>query len=367
MNIKKLIEKVTENWSVKILCFALAVFIYMFHIISMLDRKSLIVPLNVVADGILVPLDALPQNIKVTVRAKSDVIATITSSGISAQLYLTDFTEPGVYDVPISVSLSNELMLVEPLEVFVKPDKIPVLLDKKVQKYLSVEPSISGEPSHGYVIHSVSVVPSSVKVVGPASIVEKTECIYTDKVNVKGASKGLSAVVGLDSTIKILTVLPEEDFRVTVAIEEAKTSATFKDITPHILHLNDDLLINSAVPSVSFTIEGSVSQLEKYKLTDSTVSLDCASILQDGEYTLPFIFSLPQGLSVGEYSPKTALLAVIVKNPVLSEDETDIDDNFEELDALKDIPEVDATTDVQNKNDNDGDVNDDNKEEGEIL
>lgn len=366
MNIKKLIEKVTENWIAKILCFALAVLIYMFHIVSMLDRKSLTVPLNVVADGILVPLEALPQNIKVTVRAKSDIIATITSAGISAQVYLTNFTEPGVYNVPISVSLSSELMLVEPLEVFVKPDKIPVLLDKKVQKYLSVEPSISGEPAHGYSINSVSVVPSSVKVVGPASIVEKTESIYTEKVNVKGASKGLSAVVGLDSTIKILTVLPEEDFRVTVAIEEAKTSAVFKDITPNILHLNDDLLLNSVVPSVSFTIEGPVSLLEKYKLADSTVSLDCASILKDGEYNLPFAFSLPQGLSVSEYSPKTALLAVILKNPVLPEDETHINDNFEEFDALKEISESDAAKDVQNKNDND-DVSDDNKEKGDAL
>ena len=377
MSINKLIEKVTEDWIAKIVCLALAVLIYVFHIVSLLDRKSLTVPLNVVADGILFPLNEIPQNIKVNVRAKSDVIATITSSGISAYLYLTDYTEEGVYNVPVNISLSNELMLVEPLEVFVNPDRISVTLDKKVQKYLPVEPSVSGEPEHGYVIQSVSVVPSSVKVVGPASIVEKTESIYTEKVNVKGAAKGLSAVVGLDSAVKVLEVLPEENFRVTVAIAEEKSSASFKDITPRVMHLSDGLLVESVIPAVSFTVEGPVSVLEKYKPSDSTVFLNCASILSSGEYTVALDFTVPQSLSLVDYSPKSVLLTVIPKNPVSTEethsdstvDEHENSDGLLEIDGTEDAQDgdvkVDADKDDQEKNE-DGDVSVDGKEEGDV-
>ena len=190
MNIKKLIEKISDNWAAKIICFALAIFIYIFHQVALLDKKTFSVPLKVESEGLLTPSSQIPPYVKVSVRTKSDSISAVSSAGIKAYLYLEEYTEPGIYSVPVSLKLSSDLMLVEPLEISVKPEILRVELDEKIQKYIPVEPSVSGEVEKGYKISAMEVVPSTVKVVGPSRIVNKMKRVYTAKVNVKGAATG---------------------------------------------------------------------------------------------------------------------------------------------------------------------------------
>ena len=134
MNIKKLIEKISDNWAAKIICFALAIFIYIFHQVALLDKKTFSVPLKVESEGLLTPSSQIPPYVKVSVRTKSDSISAVSSAGIKAYLYLEEYTEPGIYSVPVSLKLSSDLMLVEPLEISVKPEILRVELDEKIQK-----------------------------------------------------------------------------------------------------------------------------------------------------------------------------------------------------------------------------------------
>lgn len=320
MNIKKLIEKIADNWAAKVICFALAIFVCIFHQISLLDRKTFSVPLKVESEGLLTPSAKLPSFVRVSIRAESDSMAAINAAGIKAFVYLDEYTEAGIYSVPVSVQLSPELLLLEPLEISVKPETLRVELDEKIQKYIPIEPSLSGEVEKGYVISSVEVVPSTVKVIGPSQIVNKMKRVYTEKVNVKGASTGFSQEISLDNVNQLVRPVPESKFKVTVAVVPEISEKKIDAVTPVLKNLDARFITESAVPSVSFTVSGIVTAIEKYKGADFSVYVDCSAVDAPGTYELPLVYSVPQPLSVKEKSlSAVSLLIVGIAEPAAEE------------------------------------------------
>ena len=314
MNTKKLINKLTEDWVAKVFCIAAAVLIYVFHQVAVLDKKTFTVPLNVVSDGLLINETPVPGFIRVTVRTSSDSIGAVTPQAIKAVINLNQYTAAGEYNVPVDVSLSSDLLLIEPLEFSVKPEYITMQLDEKVEKYVSVTPSVSGEVSHGYVIKNIDIVPSAVKIIGPSKIVEKTNYIYTGKVNVKGAATGFTTEVPLDNINKLVHPVEEDKFKVTVSIAPAPSEQSFKGIVPVIINLDERFVNESEILPLNFTLAGTLPLMESFKLKNENVVLDCSAINLKGRYELPVLFSLPQNISVKEKSYSSVTL-VITDNP----------------------------------------------------
>ncbi len=320
MNTRKMISRLTENWVAKVICVAAAILVYVFHQVAVLDHKTLTVPLEVVSEGLLVNETDVPSFVKVNVRCSADSIGAITAQGISAVLNLNHYTEVGDYDVPVTISVSKDLMLIDPLEVSVKPDYVSLTLDEKVEKYVSVKPSVSGEVSHGYFVKSVEIVPSTVKIIGPSKIVEKTNFIYSDKVNVKGASTGFSTEVGLDNINALVSAKVEEPFRVNVTIAPSPSDLVFTGVTPKLISLDGNLENSSTIPPLNFTLTGTVPMMEKFNLSEQSVVIDCSSIKSEGSYELPVLFVLPVNISVKEKSYETVSLMISEKSSANAEE-----------------------------------------------
>lgn len=319
MNTSKLISKLTENWIAKVVCIAVAILVYIFHQIVALDHKTFTVPLEIKQDGLMVNVSEVPHYVKIKVRCNSDSIGAITPQGINASINLNQYTMTGDYDVPVSVLISEDLMLIDPLEVSVKPEHISVSLDEKVQKYVSVTPAVSGEVSHGYLINGIEIVPSTVKITGPKKIVENTNYVYSEKVNVKGAATGFSTDVSLDNINRLVETHEEGKFRVTVSVSPAPSEQKFSDINPSIISLSPKFINETDIPKLSFTLAGTVPALEGFELQSENVVVDCSSITEIGQYELPVLFVLPQNISVKEKSYESVNL-VISENPDYTEE-----------------------------------------------
>ena len=314
MNTKKLINAFTDNIIAKVVCLVAAILLYILHQVSVLEKKTFTVPLEVYSDGLYSNLTSVPQFVKVTVRTKADNINSVTPKEINASLNLNSFTDEGTYNVPVALSLSQSLMLLDPLELQVKPEFITVTLDEKVEKYVPVIPSVSGEVSHGYVIKAIEVVPSTVKITGPKKVVEKTNYIYSEKVNVKGAAKGFSVKVPLDNINRLVTAHEEEKFKVTVSITPAPSEQSFKGIVPALIHLDEKFITSGKIPPMSFTLAGTVPVMESFKLDSSSVYIDLSAVKAAGRYELPVLFSLPAGISVKEKNYENVTLELL-RNP----------------------------------------------------
>lgn len=313
MNRKKLIDKILENWTAKVICFVLALLIYIFHQVTLLEKKTITVPLTVESNGVLTPTTELPRFVKVTVRSTADLIPTIYGSGIKAVLSLTEFTEKGFYDVPIRINLSEGLALTDPLEITVKPEVLTVNLDEKIMKYIPVEPAVSGKPEHGYTVKDISVSPSSVKVVGPSSIIEKTKFIYTKKVLVSGAAKSFSNDIKLDNIVSALQVFPESDFKVSVTVVPSDYEKTFENVSIKVLNLSEALTLENDIPAITFTLAGTMPVLEKFEFAENDIFIDCSEITVPGDYEVPLTVKTPASVAFINKPDKTVLIKVIEK------------------------------------------------------
>ncbi|MDE5899361.1 MAG: hypothetical protein K2H09_08890, partial [Treponemataceae bacterium] len=225
MNIKKLIEGASRNLLAKVICFVCALFIYIFHQVSLLDKKTFVVPLELVCEGLVAPTTAVPGYVKVSVRAQTEAMPSITAASVKASIDVSRYTEAGSYVVPVALEFSDSLLLVDPLEVTVKPESIKLTLGGREERYIPVMAALSGEPKHGYQVKNVSVSPSTVKAVGPEEILRRTKFIYTGKVNVSGAAANFASEVKLDNINSLVDVVPESEFKVTVEIAPAPVGA----------------------------------------------------------------------------------------------------------------------------------------------
>ena len=332
MNLNDLKYKITNNWAIKIICLMVAIVIYIFHQVSMLDRKVISIPLEVKSEGALLPVSDYPSHVKVAVRAEPSDIHLVTSGGIKAILNLSNYAKSGSYVVPVEISLSNLLRTIDPLEITVKPDKIYISLEEKSIKYIPVEIALYGIPESGYKVSSTEIVPSSVKVIGPENILENTKKIYTKKVNVKGAKTNFSVDTELDNVNSLLQVVPESKFKVSVVITPEEIEKQYDNVIPSVVGLKNNLEITSQILPINIVLTGTVNSLKTYKISNNAVFIDCSKINEAGEYEVPVEFKFGDGISVKDKSNYITKILVENKKNVLDDGSSDV------------IPEVTETS-----------------------
>lgn len=345
MNIKEWTENLLENWGQKVICIILAVIIYVFYQVATLERKVFVVPLKVEADGLMMSNTDIPKFVKVYVRTRSENMPSINAGSVFAYINLNDYTETGNFDVPVKISLSEDLMLIDPLEYTIKPDRISLELDKKELAYIPVKPAVSGSVEHGYIISNIDVNPSTVKVIGPSKILKKTTEIDTKKVIVSGAATNFSREVKLDNINSRLKVMPEGDFKVTISVIPATDTKEYKNNLPSVENLNPDFELTSEIARINFKATAAVSVLENYSCTPKTVSVDCSEINAAGTYRLPVIIRLPKNMVVVEKSAET--VAVTVSEKIKEHQETPEEQQSEQVDENVDESLPDMKSDSE--------------------
>src|SRR5574344_898698 len=186
MNTKQLLDKIAKNWPAKVICFVIALFIYFSHQMSILEKKTFTVPLTITENGSMVSATQSDRYVKVTIRGQREEIATVTNKDIVAYLDITNETKEGDYTFPVLVQPSAHVQLMEPLEIRVKPEKVPLKIEARTVRYLPIEPVLSGSIAHGYEMKEVVVTPANIKVEGPGQMVESLTTIATEAVDVEG-------------------------------------------------------------------------------------------------------------------------------------------------------------------------------------
>lgn len=336
MNINKLIDRISNNWAAKVICLILAFFLYIYNRTTSLQKKTYTVPLTVEAEGLVMPAANLPKFVKVLVTTTKENMAFIQESDFHAKVDLDNFTDPGEYTVPVTVSVSEKLELLDTFECRVKTETVNVLLDERILKYIPVEVAASGTPAYGYKISQFDVSPATVKVVGPSRIVEKTKRIYTRKVIVDGAATSFSLDTKLDTGFNSkIKILPESDFKITVKIEPQEETRKYEKIIPEILNLDQKFEILTELPKIDISATGTVLALDAFSPKPGVVSANLKDISEAGEYEIPLEFNLPAGIKLESKSAETMILQISEKSTENSASETELNSESEKTDDSK--------------------------------
>ena len=310
MKVKRLFEKFTENWLPKVICFGLALGLYVVHITSLLDRKTYTVPLKVVADGGMYPMSDYPEYVRITVRSTAENVAETLQSDFTATIDLTKYEKEGSFSVPVSVHLSPKLLLMDPFEIKLNPESVSMRLEEKTLKYVSVTPALSGEVRHGYTVTKMSVEPATVEIIGPRRAVDETKQVYTSAIDVTALTSAKTFETSLQNINSLLTINPAKSYTVRVEVAEEALVKRFSDVPVRLLFLPEALEAEGEAPKISFDVAGTVPTLEDYELSDGAVYVDCSSVNKIGTYDLPVYITIPSYFKIENQSAETVSVVI---------------------------------------------------------
>lgn len=304
MNIKPIVEKISRNWPVKVICFILAVAIYFFYQVSLLETKSFVVPLEIKASGSVVPVSGLEKHksVKIKVRTKSNRISSISENDFRAFIDLTPFRKSGDIDIPVIVEPSDRALLLEPLEISVVPSNLKIRIDDKKTKTVRIQPSAIGTPAYGFKQTSITCEPNAVTVCGPASFIDKIEFMPLPALNVDGCNETITKVHKVINTNSYISVLDDNLVRVSVSIFPQEMVREIKNLPLEFDRLAENLAADEKNIRVDAVLEGNVLDLDSIKDGMVKAVVDCSTIEIPGEYELSVLINTPKKVTVSSQS-----------------------------------------------------------------
>lgn len=327
MTLPPKLKKFLDNWPVKLLALVAAIFLYAFYQVTNLKSETFAIPLTVVSNGEFISVEEVPKNIRVQITGLQKDISQLDSRDFSASIDLSYYTSPGNYSASVNLQPSADVVAIEPLQVKVKPQNIPVKLEQRVVKYVNVSPVLIGETNEDFEVKSVSVIPSVVPVLGPKSILSTIKEIQTNPVSIEDMTSSLTTEQTLYNRNKMITVDYDEKVSVSIDIAPILMEKTYESVPLSVLFPTDGLDVVLPIEFVTVVLSGNQKELKEYEIPFASVYVDCSTITEPGVYTLPIQTYLLRNFTVNAIIPKE-ISVEITENSILSDT---IDDIIEEI------------------------------------
>ncbi len=143
-----------------------------------------------------------PNNIKLTLSGPRMILRSIDKNDINLFIKIRD-NKPGryVYDITEkNLSLPPGIKIVK-----LTPERIIINLDKIITKKTPVQINWTGKLNKNILITDVKISPPEVVLIGPKTILEKTDTVYTDPVDVSNITRSgeLNIRLHLNPSIKV--------------------------------------------------------------------------------------------------------------------------------------------------------------------
>ncbi len=193
-----------ENLGLKLASLLLALLVYA-HVVTDQEREAT-VQIPIAAVGLadtLTSVGKLPPRVAVKVRGKwKDLIRlNLTRPFLSIDLATA---KPGPFRTSITAddisrrALPPELTRLITVTEVLDPRSVDLAIEPKATRSLPVRARVVGTPASGYVLdREPDVEPDSVRVVGPARLVQEIDTLYTVAVDITGERERIQRQVAL--------------------------------------------------------------------------------------------------------------------------------------------------------------------------
>lgn len=313
LNARKLLIKAAENWPAKVLSIALAIILFVFHRMSMLENRFFSVPLNLEIDGNLVPASSYPRMVRVSLRGDANSIYPILEEDIEAYLDLTKYTGEGHYRAPVQVRKKGTALGVNAVEISVDPLEVSVDLDQKISKLVSVTPNFRGYLEPGYELVSYSLSPNQVVVDGPPKAMSGLSGLFTEFIDLDGKRESFSSTVRIMNRDPLVIIRGEGTTEFHGFVQGLLIIRTLEDMPIAARNLDERLAAELETGTGNVRVEGNQIELEAYEASAFALFLDCSELGQEGIYTLPVQAELPQGIALIQCEPEEVTVRVGMK------------------------------------------------------
>jgi len=178
-------DGVRQQWGLRLV--ALAVALALWFSLSYREREAMSertidVPVSYNQPRGYVVLNPLPT-VKVHLRGSSKTIRSLNPYNIDVQVKL-----PPAKGGNVTLDLGPENVLrPEDLQVVsIRPNVLPVGLEREVTGSVAVHPKLTGEPAGGSTAGEPLAIPSRITITGPESLINKTRALPTRPISLDG-------------------------------------------------------------------------------------------------------------------------------------------------------------------------------------
>jgi YbbR domain-containing protein len=299
---RKFLAWIAENWHVKVLSVAVAIILFVFHQMSLLEDRFFSVPLRIELNGSLAQAGSYPRMVRVTLRGEANSIYPIQEDDIEAYVDLTRYTEEGTYRSPVQIRKKGTAVGVEPLEISVDPLEVSIELDQKISKYVPLTPSFEGYLAEGYEM-SYTLTPGQVVVEGPLRFMSGLSELSTEFIELNGRRDDFTVFVRIMKRDPLLVIRGDGVTEFRGQVRKSIMIRSFENLPIEIRGLSEDLEGALTVKSGNIRLEGPQSELEFFEPGTDTLYLDCSRITESGEYSLPVQADIPPSFTLIRSDP----------------------------------------------------------------
>ncbi|UCE71813.1 MAG: hypothetical protein JSU99_00450 [Nitrospiraceae bacterium] len=184
----------TTNIWLKLASLLLAIALWFFVILSGRSGVDVEIPITYMNLSPELEMVDSPQTVSVSVEGQERLLKKIRSKEIQAVVDLVNAKAGRSF-----FSLSEEnIKLPRTLELIsINPEIISLTIEKQMRKTVSVKPSIFGLPLEGHAIVEMKVVPYTVIIEGPRSVISKLYTLKTEPIDITGINSDLRYKAGL--------------------------------------------------------------------------------------------------------------------------------------------------------------------------
>ena len=319
MKIRKIFDRLAENWLAKVISFALAIVLVQLYKGSLLEKKYFYAPLVIENSGDLVPAVNIPRLVKVSVWGDSTVIAPIMEEHITAYMDLSPISSPGEYRIPIQAKLKGLASNISDFEVEVEPSDITLTLEESLSKRVNVRLNLGGVPAENYEVYERDVDPATVEIKGPHSVVSQIEEMLTNSVQIDNRKTGFSGYVEVFASNPLVSVIGTSRIAYSIKIREIVSLQTYEEIALYFENLNEKFEVVTDSVLGNITVKGTKSNIASWTLPENVLRVNCSNITKPGVYSLPVQAVIPGKLSLIDANPKNIQFEVKIKEAKTSE------------------------------------------------
>ena len=319
MKIRKIFDRLAENWLAKVISFALAIVLVQLYKGSLLEKKYFYAPLVIENSGDLVPAVNIPRLVKVSVWGDSTVIAPIMEEHITAYMDLSAISSPGEYRIPIQAKIKGLASNISDFEVEVEPSDITLTLEESLSKRVNVRLNLGGVPAENYEVYERDVDPATVEIKGPHSVVSQIEEMLTNSVQIDNRKTGFSGYVEVFASNPLVSVIGTSRIAYSIKIREIVSLQTYEEIALYFENLNEKFEVVTDSVLGNITVKGTKSNIASWTLPENVLRVNCSNITKPGVYSLPVQAVIPGKLSLIDANPKNIQFEVKIKEAKTSE------------------------------------------------
>ncbi|MDR0388302.1 MAG: hypothetical protein LBH57_09740 [Treponema sp.] len=311
---RKFLASIAVNWHVKVLSVALAIILFVFHRMSLLEDRFFAAPLRIETNGNMIPASSYPRMVRITLRGEPNSINPIQEDDIEPYLDLTRYTVEGAYRAPVQIRKKGTALGVDPLEISADPPEVSIELDQKISKYVPLTPSFQGYLAGGYELVSYTLTPTQVVVDGPLRLMSGLSELFTEFIELDGRSDDFTATVRIMNRDPLLVVRGDGITEFRGMVRKFIVIRNFENLPIRIRGLDEDFEGTLVVETGSIRLEGPQSEIESFEPGTGTLYLDCSRITESGEYSLPVLADIPPSFTLIRSEPSYVIVRAGPRN-----------------------------------------------------